>query len=117
MVQSTKNDKGFWEWTNVEEYKEGADVQTQQVPTGAVAVKGKQSTDFRSSEEIIRTTALEVATEICIANKGAKEAVAVAGVIEMAKLFVTFIRKGEFDPFPAAQGEGMFNDLEEDVPL
>ena len=116
VVTSVKNDKGFWEWTEIKPYVEGEQpaVQTQSYSKGTPAPVGHKGTDFRSSEEIIRTTALEVASEICIANKGAKETVAVANVIEMAKLFVTYIRKGEFDPFPEAVGT--FDDLDEDIP-
>lgn len=113
-IKSVKNDKGFWEWTEVNEPGEKPAMQPQQYNKGAAPAA--KATDFRSSEEIIRTTALEVASEVCIANKGAKDTVSVAQVIEMAKLFVTFIRKGEFDPFPAVSTEaGTFDDLDEDV--
>ncbi len=97
FVRANKNDKGFWEWVEMKPYVEGEE------PVQAQSYQGnkpKQSgSDFRSSEEIIRTTALEVAADLCIANKG-KETVSVEQVISMAKFFVTYIRKGEFDPFP-----------------
>lgn len=102
-ISFEKNAKGYWEWTSMSPFQEGEPMQAQAV------TKGKHGTDFRSSEEIIRTSALEVAANICIANK-TKEPVTVEQVISLSKLFVTYIRKGEFDPFPLADIE------EDDIP-
>ena len=105
-VQSTKNEKGFWEWPEVSPYVEGESVQTQ-----SVSAKPKASgSDFRSREEIIRTTALEVSADVCIANKG-KETVSVEQVISMAKYLTTYIIKGDFDPFPIPE-DNLDSDVE-----
>jgi len=116
-VTPVKNDKDFWDWTDVKKMDGTAPITTTQdttstarAPAGKVVGSNYETSDERAAKQVFIVRQSSIANAIAL--RGAKATV--DEIIATASLFEKFVFAKEV---PVAKPAASFDDFESDIPL